>query len=157
MYIMQQNSLAFILSRFLTVYFPEYWPVGNECWWESAMWFEYLMCTLEDRVPKSCGSLFLYVWKRIWRELISLGLWPMWWSLSMLVVSEDERQLHFFKCLSTTITFLFHLPFVQLCFLEFCRAVTEPEPTCWNTIHTANYAGKSQSNMYALQLIFFWW
>lgn len=31
MYIMQQNSLAFILSRFLTVYIPEYWPIGNEC------------------------------------------------------------------------------------------------------------------------------
>lgn len=30
MYIMQQNSLAFILSRFLAVYITEYWPLGSE-------------------------------------------------------------------------------------------------------------------------------
>lgn len=50
---------------------------------------------------------------------------------------------------------LFHLHFVQLCFPEFVKALAELELACWYTIRTANYFGKSLSNMYALQLILF--
>ena len=60
MYIMQQNSLTFILNRFLTVYIPEYFPLAMNAN-KKKLYDLHIWRAHEKVMFQNVVGLFLYV------------------------------------------------------------------------------------------------
>lgn len=124
----------------------------------------YMIRVFDISARKSCSKM-LYVSSIVPLEK-STEIAEQFGFVSNMMKSDHAYNLSYFKgnfislkWLSITPAFLFSSSFhTMLCLLEFgsilAEYLAELEPDCWYTLYTANYFGRSLSNMYALKLFF---